>query len=197
MEKLESRDIIFQAFGGLSNVNMSAMLTCNVNMFFLFNQILKECQHHPSIMAQGTVQKHQNADLWYHPVPAVSHRAHTTDPAQALWNNRGLAFLSKRERCNFTAFLWMILKQWPWVPVLSGGAILLACIFTYLWFTFSSQKQFQTTQPTTAVFRNKHFLSFSIKHQSPLEYRRNATNELGFWNPRRFVSVSNQTGSQT
>lgn len=105
MEKLESRDIIFQAFGGLSNVNMSAMLTCNVNMFFLFNQILKECQHHPSIMAQGTAQKHQDADLWYHPVPVASQRAHITDPAQSLWNNSGLAFLSKRERCNSTAFL--------------------------------------------------------------------------------------------
>lgn len=105
---------------------------------------------------------------------------HITDPLQSHWNYGGLAFLSKSERCNSTTSLWAFLKQWPRVPVLSGGTIWLAFISTYLWFTFSSQKQFQTTKPTTAVFRNKHFLSFGIKHQRPLEYGKNATNELGF-----------------
>lgn len=52
MEKLESRAIVFQAFGGLSNVNTSAELK-----YFSFNQVLKQCQHHPSIMAQGSIQK--------------------------------------------------------------------------------------------------------------------------------------------
>lgn len=65
-------------------------------------------------------------------------------------------------------------------PIWRNNLTCLHFHFQYLWFTFSSQKRIQTTKPTTAVFRNKHFLSFGIKHQSPIKYGRNVTNELGF-----------------
>lgn len=58
MEKLESWAIIFQASEGLSYANTSAEQKC-----FSFNQILKQYQHHPSILALGTVQKTENSRM--------------------------------------------------------------------------------------------------------------------------------------
>lgn len=128
MEKLESRAIIFQAFGGLNRVNMSAEQKC-----FSFNEILKQYQHHPSIIAWSRVQKTENTKEFICGttqclLSATEHTSHITDPGLSHWNNGGLAFLSKNERCNSTTFIWILLKQWPWVPVLSGGTIWLACI---------------------------------------------------------------------